>query len=105
MSRLKSTLLAACFGFASASAVAQAVAPPVGGSSGKGSAAVAPQDPTASSSKNTKAMSEHPAVNKAGAGAAASSVAPEPTGKDSMVKDNMPKHPAAAEGTKASTSK
>ena len=103
MTRMISLLIAACFGLAAASAAAQAVAPPAGGSSGKGSAAVAPQNPPASNAKDSKPLSDHPAVSKDGATPAKAE--PEPTGKDSMAKDNMPKHPAAAEGTKASTPK
>ncbi|MEJ8848650.1 hypothetical protein [Variovorax rhizosphaerae] len=104
MTKVTAALFAICFGFTSASAMAQAVAPPAGGSSGKGSA-VAPPNPTSGSSKDTKPMSDHPAVNKDGTGTSADNTAPEPTAKDSMAKDNMPKHPAAKEGTKASTSK
>ncbi|MEJ8856194.1 hypothetical protein WKW79_16560 [Variovorax robiniae] len=50
-------------------------------------------------------MSDHPAVTKDGTGKNSANATPEPTAKDSMATDNNPKHPAAKEGTKASTSK
>jgi len=104
MSRVTESLIALCFGIASASAVAQAVAPPAGGSPGKGSTAVAPANPTANA-KDTKPMSDHPAVTKGGTGTTSGNATPEPTGKDAMATDNKPKHPAATDGAKGAAPK
>ena len=98
MSKLATTLLAACLGLASASVIGQTVAPPAGGSSAKGSTAVPPQNPAAGTSSDGKPLSEHPAVKDGAKTSARTDTPPEPTGKDSMAKDNMPKHPAVNDG-------
>ncbi|MDM0003038.1 hypothetical protein QTI24_30955 [Variovorax sp. J22P240] len=92
MTIVTSTMLAACLAFGSVSVFAQTAAPPTSGSTGP--TAPNPQDPSVSS-KDAKPMGDHPAVGKDEKQKGTAAMAPDPTGKDSMAKDNKPKHPAA----------
>ena len=93
MTTVTTTVLAACLALGSVSVIAQTAAPPTSGGS-TGPTAPNPQTP-AVSSKDGKPLGDHPALGKDEKSKGTAAMAPEPTGKDSMAKDNMPKHPAA----------
>ncbi|MDM0078107.1 hypothetical protein QTH90_27115 [Variovorax sp. J2P1-59] len=101
MRTVTTAVLAACLALGSASTIAQTAAP---GGGSTGPTAPNPQDPSVIT-KDAKPLSDHPAVSKEEKAKSTAAAAPEPTGKDSMAKDNKPKHPAAADGKKAPDSK
>lgn len=93
MTTVTTTVLAACLALGSISVNAQ-TAPPSGGTTGP--TVPNPQDPSVNS-KDAKPLGDHPAVGKDEKAKGTAAMAPDPTGKDSMTKDNKPKHPAADE--------
>jgi len=95
MTTVTTTVLAACLALGSISVNAQTAPPSTSGGT-TGPTVPNPQDPSVNS-KDAKPLGDHPAVGKDEKAKGTAAMAPDPTGKDSMTKDNKPKHPAADE--------